>query len=200
MKKTIILILMAAAAITGAEAKSPIRFGVKGGVTAQATNLSSKMKDWTVSSDIGFHLGLQSRVDLGVVTIQPELIYSRTNYTLLEKNSRLSTKARINTWDVPVLVSGKLFNLIRVMAGPVFNLSDDASSSHNTQVAPTRPAVTYMAGIGIDLRKVTLDVRYHGQFAKSTQQVILDLVNSSSPSYPVKAGFNSWQFSIGYLF
>lgn len=211
MKKTILLLITIMTAIAANAQLNLINIGVRGGVTMEHTKLwDSGMKDFDLSagSRAGFHVGLVGRVNLMMFHIQPEIIYSRTGYTLdygymetPDVRRMDDTKIHMNTLDMPVLL-GLRFLWFRLQAGPVFSLMTDASVKNKDLIKDldvSRPAVTYMAGIGFDIGKLNLDVRYHGQFNRTKNKIDFNQLGMGSGN-KYKSSANHWQFSVGYMF
>lgn len=108
--------------------------------------------------------------------IQPEILLSQKGgkYTIVENNGN-NTKTvdfRMTNLDVPVLVGVKLINFLRINAGPVatFRLGDngnlgdaikDAKGESAEQIF-NKAVFGYQAGIGFDISKLNIDLRYEG--------------------------------------
>lgn len=185
---TLILVLgtaMSASAIGGIKT---VQLGVKAGLTSENTEIK-RTHNFDSRDKLGWHLGLQSRVNFMFVHIQPEILFSFNNYTIDTPNSG-KYKAKLRTVDVPIMVGTK-FLFFRAQAGPVFNLMTDEKVNRGLEMMFDRPTVGYAIGVGADLSSFTLDVRYNGQFKHSKQTI-------SGSTY--KTSLNSWQFSLGYMF
>ena len=210
--KKIITITMAVAllSMSSAFALSPIKMGIKAGITAQTANLNhSALADYSLStkSRIGGQVGAFARINLLLFHIQPELLYSMNRYELTATpnlmHSRQSTSiVKQNSLDVPVLLGFK-FLFIRVNAGPVFNIMNEGSVKIKDDVQHSvdyfKSSVSYALGVGVDLDKVSIDVRYNGQFKKS-EQIISIGENSDRNSDSFDSSYGNWAFTVGYSF
>lgn len=187
-----------------------VQFGLKAGVNTQGTELIRPNADnyaFSTENRTGFHIGLQSRVNLALFHIQPEIVYSMNKYKLagdaIGDGTLPDTRAkiRVNTWDFPILFGVKAL-FIRLQAGPVFNLSTYNTIVPKSQNVPhivySRSSVSYMLGIGVDIiGKVTLDVRYHGQFKRSVQNIYIEGMDQGRE---IRTRTRNWLFSLGYMF
>ncbi len=160
MKKIILsfaLMLLASSAF----AQVPgISFGPK--IALNFSKFSTDYDAMKASMKPGFDLGLFARFG-NKLYLQPELTYSFQSSKIEGISDEVDDfNVKTSTFDVPVLVGYKLLDLgagnIRAFAGPNFSfvlgdnfdeLGDAASFNVGGQ-----------AGLGIDLLKLTIDVRY----------------------------------------
>lgn len=207
MKKltTIIIALLITTSAMAGNNLPFISFGLKAGFTSNQQSIDlnvlssvSKFKD----NASGFHLGGVARVDFPLLPIyvQGELLYDwgrYNNFTIGENTSNVTT----NAFSVPVLlgvgIGSTSFLKIRANLGPVFNLVSTAKWSGNNNVNIDnifrKQTVTWAAGVGLDIFRVMLDIRYNGTFSKNKIGNIGDLGS-------INARPTSWTFSLGYLF
>lgn len=203
MKKILLLSVLMSLFISNTYA-GIIDFGIKAGLSSQSLNMtSSTLGDYqlSTSSKLGYQVGIISRLNLVILNVQPEILYSMNSYTMAIDNGveRTSSKIKLNTFEIPVILGIRLF-MLRINAGPVFNISTstkvaDTNSGIN-EVFTTKPSVGYMAGLGLDLFKFNLDLRYNGQFQKTTQDIQIGSLDAQQFSTKI----NSIVFSVGYLF
>ena len=182
-----------------------VEFGLKTGVSTRDVRIGKTENDrysLSVDSRLGFHIGLMGRVNLATFHIQPEIIYSTSTYKLDASSASepgSHAKVRLNTWDFPIMFGVK-FLFFRAQAGPVFNMSTDNTIKPGSGTVPhvlfSRSTVGYAAGIGFDIQKVNIDVRYNGQFKRAVQSIGI----GNETSREVKTRLNNWMFSIGYMF
>ena len=212
MKKLLTLAcaaLISVSALAGNNNSLPLfSFGIKAGYTANQqkfdinTLLSS---DAFKKNAAGFNAGIVARMDIPVVPIyvQGELVYDWGKFKGVQLAEGLSTSdVTTNNLSIPVLVGVGIgsSNIVKIRAnlGPVFNIMSTAKFS-NLKNAESyenvfhRPAVTWTAGIGVDLFNIMVDVRYNGVFKKKeiTKVGALASVNTTP---------TSWTISVGYLF
>ncbi|MCL2562336.1 MAG: PorT family protein [Rikenellaceae bacterium] len=204
-------LLLAAAAImviavgtTGtATAFHPLDFGIKGGINTGKFDLkrSNIPENLHIVNDArtGYHAGAYMRLSLLGLHVQPELLYNWNSYDMkvLSGNGALTTdrtRVRVNTLELPV-VAGIEFLFLRLGVGPVFNLSNEVSLGHGTvsKVEMDRPAVSFTAGIGLNLMRLSIDARYNTHFKKTDNQVVV-----GGQTLNIGNNFQGWTFSLGY--
>ncbi len=199
MKK--VLIVCALALFTGgAFAAGPVEFGVKAGLNSanfdfNRHHLSDSYYAFS-KARTGYHAGAWMRLGFAGMFVQPEFLYNWNRYDMnvLDGGRQSTSKIRIQTLEVPVLAGWRLL-VLRLNAGPVFNLMNKTSHSGGLvdQADMLKPSVSYTAGLGFDIMKLSLDLRYNGTFERAKQTVE---VNGSS--YPLRTNFRGWTFSLGW--
>ncbi|HIW97724.1 MAG TPA: PorT family protein [Candidatus Tidjanibacter gallistercoris] len=200
-------LLISVSAMAGNNYKLPfVSFGIKAGYTTNQQKIDYKTllnAESIKRNASGFNAGIVARVDFPLLPIyvQGELLYDWGKYKDVPL-SGFTTNVTTNNFSVPVLVGVGIgssnFVKIRANLGPVFNLVSTAKFSNTDNVANLenmfrKQTVTWTAGIGIDLFKIMVDVRYNGVFSKKDIAKIGDLMS-------VNTRPTSWTFTIGYLF
>ncbi|NME68376.1 outer membrane beta-barrel protein [Flammeovirga aprica] len=190
MKK--ILTLIVGLLLIGATAQAQdglFSLGVKGGIGASSYNLEGAPSTWTTEGTASWHLGGMFRTNIPVLPIyaQIEALYSRVGGTINIQGVS-SDSEYINRFDVPIVV-GLKFGLLgisgRAFGGAVAQSNfpesgDDADINNFTW--------GWQAGIGADIKKLTVDVKYESgaNLSKVT----------NAPT--IKA--TQWILSVGYFF
>lgn len=204
MKKALLIMMAGVLATTGAFAIGPVDFGIKAGVNTGNFQLdkSSLGNSYKAVNDsrTGYHAGAFMRLNFLGFHIQPEFLYNWNSYnmevweTVTGKDEK--SKIKVQTLEVPVL-AGLDILFLRIAAGPVFNVMNKTSVSKGIieDAEVNKPSVGFAAGIGLDLMKFSLDVRFNGQFKKAKNQVTID-----SEPHNLKSNFQGWTFSLGYRF
>lgn len=189
-----------------AQGHKPINFGVKAGIITDNIDIlkggKNGVTDLFSDPKIGWQFGIMSRINLAMFHIQPEILLNMNRYGLKaeEAGGGISTAdVKINTVDVPVLFGLRLL-MIRLQVGPTFNLMTDTKVKNSLgakhYVNANRASVAYTLGLGIDLWGVNIDARYNGNFKKMRQDI--QVGGGATTTY--KTTFNSWMFSVGYMF
>lgn len=159
-----------------------VRLGIRGGL-----NTSQLKSDDVILTDdykitfpketmLGYHFGLVGQVKLFNFFIQPEALYTmiRNNIDIYDLNSSdpdaaEETVQKINKLDFPVLVGFKS-KVFKVGVGPVltFLLSDDSDLREITEydMKLNKATLGFQAGIGFDINKVAIDLKYEGNLSK----------------------------------
>ncbi len=205
MKKIILLAVAALLLGSGASAQF-LKFGAKGGINFNTFDVSSVngFIDGTQDKP-GWHLGLMSRIDLGGLYVQPELLYNSNTYEYDYVNSAVSSTTynsvvRRQTLDLPVMLGFKLL-FLRLEAGPVFTLGDwdkITSGEDRVNIDFDNPVWGYQAGVGVEIKKVTLGLRYSGYFSRTEQEVYLP---DQTEPYSFKSSRDGrFMLSLGYFF
>ncbi len=207
MKK--LLFVVCALMVAAAASAQRVEMGVRAGISSQ--DLQLKASDVMTESKMGWHLAAVSRLRLvgfgdgllgAGLFLQPEIVYSQNGYRMQEDRrsddvvARSSGRIRMQTVDIPVLLSLKV-SIVRVQAGPVFNVLNNYSSvSGNLELDPSRSSVGYALGASVDIGAFTLDGRYHGEF-KELKNSIRD---GGTTVESVRGSLSSWSLGLAILF
>ena len=200
----LVAVMVGAASMENASAQK-FELGARVGVGSQNMDLPDTYGE--AKARLGWNLAAVSRIRLigfgdgllgAGLFFQPEVIYSQNSLKI--KNmltlspDRVEThdgKMSVRTVDVPLMLSLKV-SIVRVQAGPVFNLMNNFKSvSGGLELLPLRPAVGYALGASVDLGGLVVDARYHGEFEK------MSFKGSWSD---IKSRFSSWSAGVGLMF
>ena len=206
MKKIAFLVL--AIAVFTLPANAQIRYGLRAGLsttkldkeTVQASGVSLAIKD----AQYGYHVGVFARGKLGeTFYIQPELAFnsSSVDFTVDDAqdgfmNTVLNEKYQ--NLDIPVMLGAKLGPL-RLEGGPAGHVYI-ASKSELDQIDGYQKRFNdfnlgYQAGVGLDLWKFLVDLRYEGNFTKFGDHMSIageQVKFSDAPS--------RWLLTVGFSF
>lgn len=182
-------------------------------VSGNDLSLASGGKNFSFKSNdtraYGFVGGIFMRFGRKVF-IQPEILLSQKGgkFDVFEdgKSNGRSVDLKLTNIDLPILVGVKIGNVLRINAGPVatFRLSDngnigDSIKEYQGQNATEifRDAVLgYQAGLGFDIGKLNIDLRYEGN-VNDVVNVKFSDVNTAS-KFAAKG--NSLQATVGFNF
>jgi hypothetical protein len=151
------------------------------GLLANYNNSLSFDENWNFDAEnLKMSNGNSHGVGLGVFIrggskffVQPELTYNfmLTRMKLqVDNNQQITNNLRLSTINLPVLFGFKVLNMrffnIRLMAGPRFrfNLGSKGDFSHSAidvNALPRKWQLGLDTGVGFDLGKITVDVRYN---------------------------------------
>jgi hypothetical protein len=128
-----------------------------------------------LNAGYGYHFGLLLRININQVFIQPEVMFNSNSntYNLRSINSAplldSIKKERYNYIDIPLMIGLKL-GILRLNAGPVghFFISSKSDLFDVKGYVDNYKSATfgYQAGIGLDIKAISLDVRHEGNFSK----------------------------------
>ena len=196
-KTVLVLLLLAVLSLpvrTAAQRRTFVEWGVLGGLNF--SDFSSKDKSFDVSNKLGFQAGISIGVNLGLVAIQPEILFVRQTFGV-EHADIGRVKVKSNSIDVPVLLSVRVLKPLRINVGPVFSVMYDCKYKWGSDLIDfgrARPTVSYTLGLGLVLgRNFLIDCRYNGQFTSKKTYYTEDAVRIDLKSYSVGV-------SIGYVF
>jgi hypothetical protein len=205
MKKLIFLGLFASIFVVNAHAQSGL--GVKGGVTFNQvyTDAGSLKANFNESLDTrtGYVFGVYGRLGKKLF-LQPEVVVANKGGSIdvikVGSNIPQTLNFKYTNIDVPVLVGYKLFNRIRLMAGPVatLNINEDQKLKDALQgyvqngVERTfnQASFGYQLGVGIKLLGVEVDLRKEGSLGD------ISMLNVSNNSQFTQRA-SGWQLTLG---
>ena len=197
MRKIIMIALLllgtrpAAAQLPGVR----LEWGVIGGVNVP--DFTTNMDRTEVKNKLGWQVGMVTAVKVGIIAIEPQILYVRQGLRIRPEGGR-EVNLKSNSIDVPVLVSLRLLNPLRIYAGPVFTVMNDCKQKSGGDLVDfgrVRPTLSYSVGAGVKLlRHLLVDVRFNGQFRAKHDVVLPDGARLDKlRSYNVA-------LSLGYLF
>ncbi|MBK6266023.1 PorT family protein [Marivirga sp. S37H4] len=119
-------------------------------------------------ANYSYQVGAFARINILGFFVQPEAYFNSVQGEYVSRNN-LGNKETVtlnqNKIDVPILFGYKLGPL-RLNIGPVASFNMDSEVDKDDAVNEYKNAVfAYQAGIGVDISKLTLDLRYEGNFS-----------------------------------
>jgi len=209
--KKLIFIVVASLFIVQVSDAQIFKYGIKAGIGFS----SIKMDDVTGISDgsdvydlvtgdgvMGYHVGIQTRIKVAMLVIQPELYFNTGGGSLqqvVDNGANEILNVNFNRIDIPVLVGVKL-GPARFNVGPVgsFVLSE---TTDLTEIVPDFEMFTssmtwgFQAGIGLDISKISLDARYEGSLSALGETFAV-----GGADFPLDARPSQWIISLGIWF
>lgn len=177
MKKTLliaVLTLMGSAVF----AQSDSGFGIKAGLSYNKNgDLIGSVGDAGqnisegAEGKAGYHVGFWGKLDFPKIYLRPELVYSKTKSSYDVNGD--SNDYDISKLDLPVLLGYKLIGPLHIFAGPAFQytLKNDLGDIEVEDVENDF-TVGLNAGVGVNLGKIGVDVRYERGFSKNEANFI----------------------------
>ncbi|OEK06218.1 outer membrane beta-barrel protein [Roseivirga misakiensis] len=182
MKK---LILTLAFVVISVSASAQVTLGPR--ITLISSNLDLREEVANVQAgdaEFGFQYGLFARVKIPVIGlyVQPELLFSQTESTIT--SSTQDVDLSFNRVDVPIMIGGKIGPL-RINAGPALSFLTSAESDIAGAVTDIKDnysstTIGFQAGVGIDLLKFVIDLKYEGALSEKFGDAITVAGNSFS--------------------
>jgi hypothetical protein len=179
--------------------------GIKGGVNVSKiyTDGGSFKANFKESMDTktGYTFGAYARMGKKLY-LQPEVMFAtkggKINVVPVGGSGPRSVDIKTNNIDIPVLVGYKLFNRIRINAGPVasIKLSEDSkfldalkSVTSNPDAAFEKATFGYQAGVGIKLLGFDIDLRKDGSLS--------DISSKQFDGNQFSQRLSGWQLTLG---
>ncbi len=180
MKK---LILTLALVVVTVGASAQITLGPR--IALTSTNLDLREEVANVQSgdaEFGFQYGLFARIKVPVIGlyVQPELLFSKAESSITSGAQNVDLS--FNRVDVPIMIGGKIGPL-RINAGPSLSFLTSAESDVAGLVTDIKDNysstnVGFQAGIGVDILKFVIDLKYEGSLSEKFGDAITVAGNS----------------------
>ncbi len=195
------------------------RFGIKAGANLSNLNGSNDLslssggnafnfKD-NSSRSLGFAGGVFFRFGRDFY-LQPEVMLSQKGgefnvYKDGVKNENGKVDVRFSNLDVPILFGVRIAKFFRVNVGPMASIRmssngkigdsfDDITGDNSDAAFKNRLAYGYQAGVGFDFGRLSLDVRYEGNFTEIAKVNF----NNSQTSAQFGRKSNLFQATLGF--
>jgi hypothetical protein len=210
--KKLILIIAAFLFISTASEAQIFKYGLKAGVGFS----SLKFEDITGISDggevydlvtgesvLGYHIGVQTRIKIAMLFLQPEAYFNAGGGTVEQVMDNGATEllnVNFSRIDIPVLVGVKL-GPVRLQLGPtgaiVLKESTDLTELQPDYTLFTKTMTWgFQAGLGVDLfKKLSLDARYEGSLSQLGETLTL-----GGSEFALDARPSQWIISLGVWF
>lgn len=210
--KKLILVAIASFFLVQVSNAQLFNYGIKGGIGFSSlkiediTGIDDGLSDVydLVTGDgvMGYHVGFQTRINIAMIMIQPEIYFNAGGGTveqIVEGGATEILDVKFNRIDIPLLLGVKL-GPARLNVGPVgsFVISE---TTDLTELEPDfelfSSAMTwgFQAGLGLDLSKISLDVRYEGSLS-----VLGESLSIGGSEFALDARPSQWIISLGYWF
>jgi hypothetical protein len=169
MNKLIISTVLVAFFCSAALAQDGTGFGIKGGLNYNANgDYFESIGDNAEHPDrnIGYHLGFFGKIG-DKVYFRPELLYTST------KSDYSNGDLKIKKLDAPMLLGLRVLGPINVYAGPSFQyILDSDFDNININDIENDFTVGLNFGIGLDIDKIGIDLRYERGFNENEANFI----------------------------
>lgn len=177
MKKTFLVVALALIG-SAAMAQSGSGFGIKAGLSYNKngdliSSVGQGGEDIVEGAEgkTGYHFGFWGKLDFPKIYLRPELVYSKTksSYDIAGDSQDYD----VSKLDLPVLLGYKLVGPLHIFAGPAFQytLKNDLEDLEVEDVENDF-TVGLNAGLGVNLGRLGLDVRYERGFSKNEAEII----------------------------
>jgi hypothetical protein len=182
MRKFIFSVVCCAIAYLPLQAQS-LKYGVKLGVSTTDVSpndlgIKSGSDSFRLKLDnagYGYQFGVFARAKFLGLYVQPELLFNSNKATYSLKSitgAAITDSIRTETYnrlDIPIMIGFQLFKTVRVNAGPIAHINIGSTSELTNTAGYDAKFNTatwgYQAGVGFDLGKLGIDLRYEGNFS-----------------------------------
>jgi hypothetical protein len=209
--KKLIFIAVASFFLVQASNAQLFNYGIKGGIGFSSLSINdlTGISDGTDVYDLvtgdgvmGYHLGVQTRIKIAMIYVQPELYWNAGGGTLeqvIDGGATEILEVKFNRIDMPLLVGVKL-GPVRLNIGPVGSYvisetNDGSTADFDYELYLDAMNWGWQGGIGVDLLKLSLDVRYEGSLSD-----LSDSVPEALQDYNMDPRPSQWIITLGYWF
>lgn len=193
MKKLFLLLATSATLLSHAQL---LDFGVMGGVNFPNLKIDGGqgISDITIETGTGFHVGAMARINLVVLFVQPELLYTQTKTSYTFKADGVQQGASdylLQRLDVPIPVGLKL-GPVGLFVGPVASF---AISSPDDIFNDSYKSATwgYQAGANVKFLGILVEAKFEGALGKQSKSAIIGGqtfdMDTRQPMYIISAGY-----------
>ncbi len=198
--------------LVAASASAQLRIGLKGGLSTTDLNAQDfrvtdpggidRLEIGLKEARYGIHGGLVIRAQFNKFLVQPEILFNSNSatYEVNELGTQLLSirEEKFQYLDIPLLFGFK-FGPLRLMAGPegrVFiNSASDLFEFSDYDQKFKDLTISWLAGAGLDIWNLMLDVRYEGNFNNFG-----DHIRFGNQKFDFSDTPSRWTFSVGFLF
>lgn len=131
--------------------------------------------------DYGFHAGIYGRFKFLKLVWEPALLLNSQGITYLvtEANDQVTeVKENYQNLDIPLTIGVKIFNTLKIHAGPVahihLNSTSELFDTEGYEQKFKNATFGYQAGLGLDIRKLRLSLNYEGNFTNYGDHISFD--------------------------
>lgn len=120
---------------------------------------------------IGYHVGVFYKIKFTKLYLRPELVYTQT------KSTYDSSDYDMSKLDLPLLVGLKVVGPVSVFAGPSFQYTiDNDYDLEGFDISDVENDITvgFQFGLGVDIKKFGIDVRYERGFSENEATILSD--------------------------
>ncbi len=182
MRKLSVVIILLLLSGSGSVYAQVFSIGLKGGVSATTVQIDktfdidgSKIVYNGGDAKVGFHAGLYTRLKIPVIGLylQPEVLYvsSGGNVNVDDNGSVSVSDVHFSRIDVPVLLGIRLVKVLRLYVGPDFSFLINVNTTEDLNLNFKSTVVAYQAGLGLDLGRFGIDLKYEGNMSALTDNI-----------------------------
>lgn len=180
-------------------------FGPKIGISSSKISVEDAEDIASGDAAVGFHAGAFARISILGFYVQPEALFTSTKGNIVIDDNISSTGESIqeltyNKIDVPVMLGFKIGPLLRLNAGPTFSFildqdirNETGAQLDNVSQNYNNANVGYQVGVGLDISKITLDLKYENNLSALGESVTI-----AGSEFETDMRNRLFQLSLGY--
>ncbi|WP_162418862.1 porin family protein [Cyclobacterium roseum] len=167
--KNLVIVILLSGLILGEVKGQVFSIGPKFGVSQGDVHVTDGFQG--EDSKMGYHLGAFARINLPIIFLQPEVLYTNTGGSFSDNSFNYDVS--FDRLDIPLMIGVKLGGVLRLQAGPVasYLINGDMVADNGTRqkIIPPKEEFTYgyQAGVGVDIGNFLMDLKYEGALSNS---------------------------------
>ncbi len=166
MYKKLLFICSATLFFAASASAQIFTIGPKIGISSSSMRIDDAVNEYEAGdAKYSYHAGAFARITLTSFYIQPEIYFNSVKGEYVSTTDDNTYEFERNKVDVPVLFGFKA-GPIRLNAGPVASFNTSTDVDNNQPIDQYKTAIfAYQVGVGLDVSKLTVDLRYEGNFS-----------------------------------
>ena len=171
MKKWMITVLCFLALYDFTHARI-LQLGPRLGISSSQIKIKSPNKQFPeLQAATGYQVGFVAQLNLPIVFIQPELLITGSGIQYQQQTQK--QKITYTKLELPVMVGMGFLGLAKLQAGPTLSLLLGAQQGQQNIKANYAPlTLGYQVGIGIDIWRLMVDLKYAANLSKFGHQLM----------------------------
>ncbi len=163
---------------------------ISGGLTGLNEDIKSK-------GELGFHAGIFAQFKFTKIYVKGELLYVQNNSSY-DNTLAPSSKLKLSTLELPVLVGFKVVGPLKLYIGPslVYTIDSDFSDVFDLDFEKDL-SIAFNIGTTVTIRKVDIDLRYSSGFSENVASY-LDAIPADGLGYTINTKPSQFLLSVSY--
>ncbi len=137
----------------------------------------------------GYHVGGFTRFTLFTFYVQPEVLFTHAGARFSRHNKIV--ELRCTKLDIPAMLGLSFFGVVRAQLGPVFSwLLSATEGDKNVKEHNSSITVGWQGGLGVDLWKMVIDLKYEGNLRRLGNEIAGMRTNRRHAMWVLSIGVN----------